>query len=96
MESLLSDTYSGSNPSSREQSLDQQEHLQVPVLHLPECNGTTFHLPEQCCEDAPLTAHYHSDQEDEELEEVSAFLLCRCASEHHRLFNWFVIYNGTF
>lgn len=71
MESLLSDTHSGSNPSSREHSLDQQEYLQVPVLHLPECNGTTFHLPEQCCEDAPLTAHYHSDQEDDETEEVS-------------------------
>lgn len=74
MESLLSDTHSGSNPSSREHSLDQQEYLQVPVLHLPECNGTTFHLPEQCCEDAPLTAHYHSDQEDDEIEEVSSFV----------------------
>lgn len=72
MESLLSDTHSGSYPSSREHSLDQQEYLQVPVLHLPECNGTTFHLPEQCCEDAPLTAHYHSDPEDDEAEEVSS------------------------
>uniref|UniRef100_A0A674NCA2 Calcium voltage-gated channel subunit alpha1 H n=1 Tax=Takifugu rubripes TaxID=31033 RepID=A0A674NCA2_TAKRU len=68
MESLLSDTYS--NPGSREHSLDQPEYLQVPVLHLPDCNGTTFHLPDQCCEDAPLTAHYHSDQEDDEIEEV--------------------------
>lgn len=68
LESLLSDTYS--NAGSREHSLDQPEYLQVPVLHLPDCNGTTFHLPDQCCEDAPLTAHYHSDQEDDEIEEV--------------------------
>lgn len=68
MESLLSDTYS--NAGSREHSLDQPEYLQVPVLHLPDCNGTTVHLPDQCCEDAPLTAHYHSDQEDDEIEEV--------------------------
>lgn len=70
MESLLSDTHSGSSPGSREHSLDQPEYLQVPVLHLPDCNGTTFHMPDQCCEDAPLTAHYHGDQEDDEVEEV--------------------------
>ncbi|GLD60691.1 voltage-dependent T-type calcium channel subunit alpha-1H-like protein, partial [Lates japonicus] len=65
MESLLSDTHTSSNPSSREQSLDQPEYLQVPLLHPPDCNGTTFHLPDSCYDDAPLTAHYHSDQEEE-------------------------------
>lgn len=68
MESLLSDTHSGC--SSREQSLDQQEYLQVPVLHPPDCNGTTYHLPDSYYDDAPPTAHYHSDQEEEEIEEV--------------------------
>ncbi len=76
MESLLSDTHSSSNFSSREQSLDQSEYLQVPVLHPPDCNGTTFHLPDHCCDDAPPTTNYHSDHEEDELEEVqlSAFL----------------------
>uniref|UniRef100_A0A3B5QTR6 Voltage-dependent T-type calcium channel subunit alpha-1H-like n=1 Tax=Xiphophorus maculatus TaxID=8083 RepID=A0A3B5QTR6_XIPMA len=44
MESLLS----CSSPSSREQSLDQSDHLQVPMLLSPDCNGTTFHLPDLC------------------------------------------------
>lgn len=70
MESLLSDTHTSSNPSSREQSLDQPEYLQVPMLHPPDCNGTTFHLPDSCYDDTPLTAHYHSDQE-EDIEEVN-------------------------
>lgn len=74
MESLLSDMHSGSNPSSREQSLDQQEYLQVPLLLPPDCNGTTFHLPDHCYDDTPLTTYYHSDQEEEEIEEV--MLLC--------------------
>ncbi|XP_049427418.1 voltage-dependent T-type calcium channel subunit alpha-1I-like [Epinephelus fuscoguttatus] len=69
MESLLSDTHTSSNHSSREQSLDQPEYLQVPVLHPPDCNGTTFHLPDHCYDDAPLTSHCHGDQEDEEPEE---------------------------
>ncbi|CAN9510559.1 unnamed protein product [Ophioblennius macclurei] len=68
MESLLSDTHTSSNPSSREHSLDQADYLQVPVLHSPDCNGTTFHLPDHY-DDAALTSHYHSDQEEEELEE---------------------------
>lgn len=72
MESLLSDTHAGSDHSSREQSLDQQEYLQVPMLH--DCNGTTFHLPDRCCDadagGAAAVTHYHGDQEDEELEEV--------------------------
>ena len=73
MESLLSDTHTSSNFSSREQSLDQPEYLQVPMLHSPDCNGTTFHLSD----DAPLTTHCHGDQEEEEIEEVqlSAFVL---------------------
>ncbi|XP_042340626.1 voltage-dependent T-type calcium channel subunit alpha-1I-like [Plectropomus leopardus] len=69
MESLLSDTHTSSNLSSREQSLDQPEYLQVPMLHPPDCNGTTFHLPDHCYDDAPLTTHCHSDQEEEEPEE---------------------------
>lgn len=77
MESLLSDTHTSSNLSSREQSLDQPEYLQVPMLYPPDCNGTTFHLPDHCYDDAPLTTHYHSDQEEDEVEEVqlSAFVL---------------------
>uniref|UniRef100_A0A7N6AE22 Ion transport domain-containing protein n=1 Tax=Anabas testudineus TaxID=64144 RepID=A0A7N6AE22_ANATE len=75
MESLLSDTHTSSNHSSREQSLDQQEYLQVPMLH--DCNGTTFHLPEHCYDDPLTTTHYPSDQEEEDTEEVqfSAFVL---------------------
>ncbi|KAM7010209.1 voltage-dependent T-type calcium channel subunit alpha-1H-like [Tautogolabrus adspersus] len=69
MESLLSDTHTSSNLSSREQSLDQPDYLQVPMLQQADCNGTTFHLPDQCYDDAPLTTHYHSDQEEEEIEE---------------------------
>ncbi|XP_074551330.1 voltage-dependent T-type calcium channel subunit alpha-1H-like isoform X1 [Halichoeres trimaculatus] len=69
MESLLSDTHTSSIPSSREQSVDQPEYLQVPMLHQTDCNGTSFHLPEHYYEDAPLTTHYHSDQEEEEIEE---------------------------
>ncbi|XP_055365244.1 voltage-dependent T-type calcium channel subunit alpha-1I-like isoform X2 [Betta splendens] len=67
MESLLSDTHTSSDHSSREQSLDQQEYLQVPMLH--DCNGTTLHLPERCCDDAPTATHYHSDPEEEDVEE---------------------------
>ena len=70
MESLLSDTHTSSNLSSREQSLDQADYLQVPMMYPPDCNGTTFHLPEHCFDDAPLATHYHSDQEEEEAEEV--------------------------
>lgn len=66
MESLLSDAHTSSDLSSREPSLDQSEYLQVPALHSPDCNGTTFHLPD----DGPLAALYHSDQEDDEVEEV--------------------------
>ncbi|XP_053195485.1 voltage-dependent T-type calcium channel subunit alpha-1G [Scomber japonicus] len=69
MESLLSDTHTSSNLSSREQSLDQADYLQVPMMYPPDCNGTTFHLPEHCFDDAPLATHYHSDQEEEEAEE---------------------------
>ncbi|KAM9857400.1 voltage-dependent T-type calcium channel subunit alpha-1H-like [Aulostomus maculatus] len=69
MESLLSDTHTSSVPSSREQSLDQPDYLQVPMLHPPDCNGTTFHLPDHCYDDAPLTSPYHSHQEEEEVEE---------------------------
>ncbi|XP_068444723.1 voltage-dependent T-type calcium channel subunit alpha-1H-like [Clinocottus analis] len=65
MESLLSDTHTSSDPSSREPSLDQPDYLQVPMLHPPDCNGTTFHLPD----DAPLNTLCHSDQEDDEIEE---------------------------
>lgn len=77
MESLLSDTHSSSNLSSREQSLDREaEYLQVPVLHVPDCNGTTFHLPDHCYDDAPLTTHYNSDQEEDEIEEVQLSAFC--------------------
>ncbi|XP_029356956.1 voltage-dependent T-type calcium channel subunit alpha-1I-like [Echeneis naucrates] len=69
MESLLSETRTSSNLSSREQSLDQPEYLQVPMLHLSDCNGTTFHVPDSCYDEAPLTTHYLSDQEEEETEE---------------------------
>ncbi|XP_035812465.2 voltage-dependent T-type calcium channel subunit alpha-1I-like isoform X1 [Amphiprion ocellaris] len=69
MESLLSDTHTSSDHSSREQSLDQSDYLQVPILHSPDCNGTTFHLPDHCYDDAPLTSHYPSDQDEEALEE---------------------------
>lgn len=56
-----------------EQSLDQPDYLQVPMLHQPDCNGTTFHLPD----DAALTTLCHSDQDEDEIEEVqlSAFVL---------------------
>ncbi|KAK2817265.1 hypothetical protein Q5P01_025456 [Channa striata] len=67
MESLLSDTHTNSDPSSRDQSLDQPEYLQVPMLH--DCNGTTFHLSDHCYDDTFVTAHYHGDQEEEEVEE---------------------------
>lgn len=70
MESLLSDAHSASNPSSREQSLDQPDYLQVPVLLPPDCNGTTYHVPEHCFEDTPLTTHYQSDLEEDEVTEV--------------------------
>ncbi|XP_017261817.2 voltage-dependent T-type calcium channel subunit alpha-1H [Kryptolebias marmoratus] len=63
MESLLSD------PSSREQSLDQSDHLQVPTLLSPDCNGTTFHLPDHSYDEATLTSYYHGDHEEEEIEE---------------------------
>ncbi|KAM3865195.1 voltage-dependent T-type calcium channel subunit alpha-1H-like [Diretmus argenteus] len=70
MESLLSDTHTSSDRSSREQSLDQLDYLQVPMLHYPDCNGTPCHLPDRCYDDAPQTAHYCGDQEDEdEIEE---------------------------
>ncbi|XP_038568913.1 voltage-dependent T-type calcium channel subunit alpha-1I isoform X1 [Micropterus salmoides] len=69
MESLLSDTHTSSNASSREHSLDQPEYLQVPMLHPPDCNGTTFHLPDRCYDDAPLATLYHGDQEEDEIEE---------------------------
>lgn len=85
MESLLSDMHSGSNLSSREQSLDQQEYLQVPLLLPPDCNGTTFHLPDHCYDDTPLTTYYHSDQEEEEIEEVMP--LCSfCFTQNVELF----------
>uniref|UniRef100_A0A7N6BEB4 Voltage-dependent T-type calcium channel subunit alpha n=1 Tax=Anabas testudineus TaxID=64144 RepID=A0A7N6BEB4_ANATE len=74
MESLLSDTHTSSNHSSREQSLDQQEYLQVPMLH--DCNGTTFHLPEHCYDDPLTTTHYPSDQEEEDTEEVQFSAFC--------------------
>uniref|UniRef100_A0AAQ6A5U3 Ion transport domain-containing protein n=1 Tax=Amphiprion ocellaris TaxID=80972 RepID=A0AAQ6A5U3_AMPOC len=80
MESLLSDTHTSSDHSSREQSLDQSDYLQVPILHSPDCNGTTFHLPDHCYDDAPLTSHYPSDQDEEALEEVNICLIsCRFA-----------------
>lgn len=78
MESLLSDTHTSSNLSSRDQSLDQAEYLQVPMLHPPDCNGTTFHLPDSCYDEAPLTTHYHSDQEEEEPEEVKLRAIVSC------------------
>ncbi|XP_055078851.1 voltage-dependent T-type calcium channel subunit alpha-1H-like [Periophthalmus magnuspinnatus] len=65
MESLLSDTHS-SNPSSQEHSLDQPDYLQVPLLHPPDCNGTTIHLPDY--DDTVPTLPF-SDQEEEEFEE---------------------------
>ena len=70
MESLLSDMHTCSNLSSREQSLDQPEYLQVPMLLSPDCNGTTFHLPDQSYDEAPLPSYYHDDRE-EETEEVN-------------------------
>ncbi|XP_054634832.1 voltage-dependent T-type calcium channel subunit alpha-1G isoform X1 [Dunckerocampus dactyliophorus] len=69
MDSLLSDTHTGSNMGSREQIMDQQDYLQVPMLHTPDCNGTTYHLPDHDNHDAPHTSLYHSQQEEEELEE---------------------------
>lgn len=74
MESLLSEMHTCSSPSSREPSLDQSEYLQVPMLLSPDCNGTTFHFPEHCNEEAPLPSYYHSDQEEEEAEEVKEAL----------------------
>uniref|UniRef100_A0A7N8XZ01 Voltage-dependent T-type calcium channel subunit alpha-1G-like n=1 Tax=Mastacembelus armatus TaxID=205130 RepID=A0A7N8XZ01_9TELE len=74
MESLLSDTHTSSNLSSTEQSLDQPEYLQVPMLHPFDCNGTTFHFPDHCYDDAPLSTHYHSDQEEEETEVLKNML----------------------
>ncbi|MEQ2167613.1 hypothetical protein GOODEAATRI_005818 [Goodea atripinnis] len=68
MESLLSDMHTCSTPSSKEQSLDQSDHLQVPMLLSPDCNGTTFHLPELSNEEA--TSCYHTDNEEEETEEA--------------------------
>uniref|UniRef100_A0A8C6PPV4 Ion transport domain-containing protein n=1 Tax=Nothobranchius furzeri TaxID=105023 RepID=A0A8C6PPV4_NOTFU len=68
MESLLSD------PSSREHSLDQSDHLQVPTLLSPDCNGTTFHLPDHSSGEAALTTFYHDDQEEEEIEELKKIL----------------------
>ncbi|KAF3687867.1 Voltage-dependent T-type calcium channel subunit alpha-1H [Channa argus] len=67
MESLLSDTHTSTDHSSRDQSLDQLEYLQVPMLH--DCNGTTFHLSDHYNDDTFVTAHYHGDQEEEEVEE---------------------------
>lgn len=67
----MSDTHSNSNPSSMEQSLDQSEFLQVPVLLSPDCNGTTFHLSDSCYDDTPLTSHYHGDNDEDEVEEVN-------------------------
>ncbi|KAM6971870.1 voltage-dependent T-type calcium channel subunit alpha-1H-like [Aplochiton taeniatus] len=67
-ESLLSEPGS-SNPYSGEQSLDQSEYLQVPMLCPPDCNGTMFPLPDHSFEEAPLTARYYDDQEEEEEEE---------------------------
>ncbi|XP_043970676.1 voltage-dependent T-type calcium channel subunit alpha-1G-like isoform X2 [Gambusia affinis] len=64
MESLLS----SSSPSSREQSLDQSDHLQVPILLSPDCNGTTFHLPELGYNKA--TSYFHSDLDEEDTEEM--------------------------
>ncbi|XP_017160021.1 voltage-dependent T-type calcium channel subunit alpha-1H-like isoform X3 [Poecilia reticulata] len=63
MESLLS----CSSPSSRGQSLDQSDHLQVPMLLSPDCNGTTFHLPELGYDKA--TSYFHSDHDEEDTEE---------------------------
>ncbi|KAF7667180.1 hypothetical protein LDENG_00072760 [Lucifuga dentata] len=69
MESLLSDTHTSSYTSSREQSLDQSEYLQVPMLHPPDCNGMTFHLSDHSYDGASLTAHYSANQDEEENEE---------------------------
>ncbi|CAB1457734.1 unnamed protein product [Pleuronectes platessa] len=68
MESLLSDTHSNSDFSSREQSLDQADYLQVPMLHTPDCNGTTFRLVDNY-DDPPPATQYHSDQDEDEVEE---------------------------
>jgi len=86
MESLLSDSRTTcSSHSSQEHSLDQPDYLQVPMLapaQAPppaECNGTgsTFHLADRCHDDAPLTAHYYGEQdEEEELEEVCVCVVC--------------------
>ncbi|KAK7929577.1 hypothetical protein WMY93_005972 [Mugilogobius chulae] len=75
MESLLSDTHS-SNPSSQEHSLDQPDYLQVPLLHPPDCNGTTFHLPDHGYDDTIPTLPY-GDQEEEEFEESFSVKLKR-------------------
>lgn len=64
-----------SDLSSREQSVDHSEYLQVPSLLSPDCNGTTFHFPDHCYDEAPLTSFYHNDQEEEEVEEVNKILL---------------------
>lgn len=97
MESLLSDTYSSSKASSREQSLDQSEYLQVPMLLSPDCNGTTFHLPDHCYDDAPLTSHNHSDQEEEEIEEVNAYLFHEFVSANGKSYNIYVnVDSGSF
>lgn len=90
MESLLSDTYSSSKASSREQSLDQSEYLQVPMLLSPDCNGTTFHLPDHCYDDAPLTSHDHGDQEEEEIEEVNAYLFHEFVPPNEKQYNIYV------
>ncbi|XP_010788497.1 voltage-dependent T-type calcium channel subunit alpha-1H-like, partial [Notothenia coriiceps] len=67
MESLLSDTHTSSNYSSRDQSLDQADYLQVPVLHSPDCNGTTFHLPDP--DDANVSTNCSDTQDEDEIEE---------------------------
>ncbi|XP_061686405.1 voltage-dependent T-type calcium channel subunit alpha-1H-like isoform X2 [Syngnathoides biaculeatus] len=71
MESLLSDCYSGSDAGSREASVDTPDYLQVPALHTPDCNGAAaFHLPDHAYDDALQTSLYHTQQEDEDLEET--------------------------
>lgn len=40
------------------------------MLLPPDCNGTTYHVPEHCYEDTPLTTHYQSDLEEDEVTEV--------------------------
>ncbi|KAM9792186.1 voltage-dependent T-type calcium channel subunit alpha-1H-like [Neosynchiropus ocellatus] len=69
MESLLSHTRASSAHSSREQSLDRPDYLQVPVLRPADCNGATLPPPEAAGEDVPLTAPFGLDPDDEELEE---------------------------